>query len=103
MCSAAWTCTIRPAEPRLQPGLLRPRDAGPSLLVSLRVLDLPDDQQSWRLTSIIRHLVTVPVTALRTLYRGTHLRADRMDALVAIVFGPDGCPSLSGSAGDGGG
>ncbi len=24
-----------------------------NLLVSLRVLDLPDDQQSWRLTSII--------------------------------------------------
>lgn len=33
-----------------------------NLLVSLRVLDLPDDQQSWRLTSIIRHLLTVPVT-----------------------------------------
>jgi hypothetical protein len=33
-----------------------------NLLISLRVLDLPDEAQRWRLTSIIRHLLTVPVT-----------------------------------------
>ena len=33
-----------------------------NVLVSLRVLDLPDEAQTWRLTSIIRHLLTVPVT-----------------------------------------
>jgi hypothetical protein len=33
-----------------------------NLLVSLRVLDLPDQAQSWRLTTIIRHLLTVPVS-----------------------------------------
>ena len=33
-----------------------------NVLVSLRVLDLPEEAQTWRLTSIIRHLLTVPVT-----------------------------------------
>lgn len=33
-----------------------------NLLISLRVLDLPDEAQNWRLTTIIRHLLTVPVT-----------------------------------------
>jgi len=33
-----------------------------NVLISLRVLDLPDEAQSWRLTTIIRHLLTVPVT-----------------------------------------
>ena len=33
-----------------------------NVLISLRVLDLPDEAQSWRLTSIIRHLLTVPVS-----------------------------------------
>jgi hypothetical protein len=36
-----------------------------NVLVSLRVLDLPEEAQSWRLTSIIRHLLTVPVTVSR--------------------------------------
>jgi hypothetical protein len=36
-----------------------------NVLISLRVLDLPDEAQSWRLTSIIRHLLTVPVTVSR--------------------------------------
>ena len=33
-----------------------------NVLISLRVLDLPDEAQRWRLTTIIRHLLTVPVT-----------------------------------------
>jgi hypothetical protein len=33
-----------------------------NVLISLRVLDLPDEAQNWRLTSIIRHLLTVPVS-----------------------------------------
>jgi len=33
-----------------------------NVLISLRVLDLPDEALSWRLTTIIRHLLTVPVT-----------------------------------------
>ena len=33
-----------------------------NVLVSLRMLELPDEAQTWRLTSIIRHLLTVPVT-----------------------------------------
>ena len=36
-----------------------------NVLISLRVLDLPDEAQSWRLTTIIRHLLTVPVTVSR--------------------------------------
>ncbi|MGO8928013.1 MAG: hypothetical protein ACLQU3_14170 [Limisphaerales bacterium] len=38
-----------------------------NVLISLRVLDLPDEAQSWRLLTIIRHLLTVPVRV------GTHL------------------------------
>jgi Transposase DDE domain group 1 len=33
-----------------------------NVLISLRVLDLPDEAQSWRLATIIRHLLTVPVS-----------------------------------------
>ena len=36
-----------------------------SLLVSVKVLDLPDDAQSWRMPTIIRHLLTVPVSVSR--------------------------------------
>ena len=36
-----------------------------NVLISLRVLDLPDEAQRWRLTTIIRHLLTVPVTVSR--------------------------------------
>lgn len=33
-----------------------------NILISLKMLDLPDDAQSWRIQSIIRHLLTVPVS-----------------------------------------
>jgi len=33
-----------------------------NVLVTLKLLDLPDDAQSWRIGTIIRHLLTVPVT-----------------------------------------
>ena len=33
-----------------------------NLLISLKVLDLPDEAQSWRIQTIIRHLLTLPVT-----------------------------------------
>ena len=33
-----------------------------NVLTSLKVLDLPDDAQSWRIQSLIRHLLTVPVS-----------------------------------------
>jgi hypothetical protein len=33
-----------------------------NLLISLRVLDLPDEAQGWRVPTIIRHLLSVPVT-----------------------------------------
>lgn len=33
-----------------------------NVLISLKVLDLPDEVQSWRIQSIIRHLLTVPVS-----------------------------------------
>jgi hypothetical protein len=33
-----------------------------NILVSLKVLDLPDDAQSWRIQSLIRYLLTVPVS-----------------------------------------
>jgi len=33
-----------------------------NLLISLKLLDLPEDAQSWRIQTIIRHLLTVPVT-----------------------------------------
>jgi len=33
-----------------------------NVLISLRVLDLPDEAQGWRVKTIIRHLLTVPVT-----------------------------------------
>jgi hypothetical protein len=36
-----------------------------NLLISLRVLDLPDEAQGWRLKTIIRHLLTVPVSVSR--------------------------------------
>jgi hypothetical protein len=33
-----------------------------NILVTLKLLELPDEQQSWRVPTIIRHLLTVPVT-----------------------------------------
>jgi len=33
-----------------------------NILTSLKLLDLPEDAQGWRLQTIIRHLLTVPVT-----------------------------------------
>lgn len=36
-----------------------------NILISLRVLDLPDEAQSWRIQTIIRHLLTVPVSVSR--------------------------------------
>jgi hypothetical protein len=33
-----------------------------NLLISLKILDLPEDAQSWRIRSIIRYLLTVPVS-----------------------------------------
>ena len=33
-----------------------------NVLISLKLLDLPDEAQSWRILTIIRHLLTVPVT-----------------------------------------
>lgn len=33
-----------------------------NILVTLKILDLPDDAQSWRIHSLIRYLLTVPVT-----------------------------------------
>src|SRR2546426_956654 len=33
-----------------------------NVLVSLKILDLPDDAQSWRIQTIIRYLLTVPVS-----------------------------------------
>jgi hypothetical protein len=33
-----------------------------NVLISLRVLDLPDEAQGWRVKTIIRHLLTVPVS-----------------------------------------
>jgi hypothetical protein len=35
------------------------------VLISLKVLDLPDEAQSWRIQTIIRHLLTVPVSVSR--------------------------------------
>jgi hypothetical protein len=36
-----------------------------NVLVSLKVLDLPDEAQSWRIQTVIRHLLTVPVSVSR--------------------------------------
>ncbi|MGA2245398.1 MAG: transposase [Verrucomicrobiota bacterium] len=33
-----------------------------NVLISLKLLDLPDDAQGWQIKTIIRHLLTVPVT-----------------------------------------
>ncbi len=33
-----------------------------NVLISLKVLDLSDEAQSWRIESVIRHLLTVPVS-----------------------------------------
>jgi hypothetical protein len=41
-----------------------------NLLISLKVLDLPDEAQDWRIQTIIRHLLTLPVTV------STHARYD---------------------------
>ncbi len=77
-----------------------------NLLVSLRVLD--PARRPAELAPDLDHtpsLLTVPVT-VSTHARYTvvlHLRADRMDALVAIVFGPVAAQAQGGPAGDGGG
>jgi len=36
-----------------------------NILISLKVLDLPDEAQSWRIQTIIRHLLTLPVSVSR--------------------------------------
>ena len=36
-----------------------------NVLISLKVLDLPEEAQSWRIQTIIRHLLTVPVSVSR--------------------------------------
>jgi hypothetical protein len=36
-----------------------------NVLTALRVMELPDDAQSWRVRTLIRHLLTVPVTVSR--------------------------------------
>ncbi len=33
-----------------------------NILMTLKLLELPDEKQGWRLTTLIRHLLTVPVT-----------------------------------------
>ncbi len=33
-----------------------------NLLITLKLLDLPEDAQSWRIHSLIRYLLTVPVS-----------------------------------------
>ena len=33
--------------------------------MALRVLEMPDDAQAWRVRTIIRHLLTVPVSVSR--------------------------------------
>jgi hypothetical protein len=33
-----------------------------NVLISLKLLDLPEEAQAWRIQTIIRHLLTVPVT-----------------------------------------
>jgi hypothetical protein len=45
-----------------------------NVLISLKVLDLPDEAQSWRIQTIIRHLLTVPVSVSRhARYEVAHL------------------------------
>jgi hypothetical protein len=45
-----------------------------NILISLKVLDLPDEAQSWRIQTIIRHLLTVPVSVSRhARYEVAHL------------------------------
>src|SRR5438105_2906816 len=41
-----------------------------NILITLKLLDLPDDAQSWRVQTLIRHLLTLPVTV------STHARYD---------------------------
>jgi len=36
-----------------------------NILISLKILDLPDEAQSWRIQTIIRYLLTVPVSVSR--------------------------------------
>jgi hypothetical protein len=45
-----------------------------NVLISLKVLDLPDEAQSWRIQTIMRHLLTVPVSVSRhARYEVAHL------------------------------
>lgn len=32
------------------------------MLITLKILDLPDEAQSWRIQTMMRHLLTVPVS-----------------------------------------
>lgn len=50
-----------------------------NILVTLKILDMPDDAQSWRIRSLIRHLLTVPVTI------STHARYEK--ACICIPTG----------------
>ena len=45
-----------------------------NVLISLKVLDLPDEAQGWRIQTIIRHLLTVPVSvSMHARYQVAHL------------------------------
>jgi len=37
-----------------------------NVLITLKLLDLPDEAQGWRIQTMIRHLLTVPVTVALT-------------------------------------
>jgi hypothetical protein len=54
-----------------------------NVLISLKMLDLPDDAQGWRIQTIIRYLLTVPVSV------STHARYD-----VARLCIPGGLAAL---------
>jgi hypothetical protein len=61
---------------------------------SLKVLDLPDDAQGWRIRTIIRYLLTVPVSV------STHARYDvarirRVGCAGGGFLSISGCPSAS--------
>ena len=54
--------------------------------ISLKMLDLPDDAQSWRIRTIIRYWLTVPVSvSARAVCSGPHLHSGGVAALVAAL------------------
>ena len=58
-----------------------------NILVALRVMELPDEAQGWRIQSMVRHLLTVPVVISRhARYRRAKVCASRMARLVAVVL-----------------